>query len=343
MFLRAADIDALPIAPGLASDATSGGEVHSVKSFDSSPARSPGAPGLDAAPSSSPFSPSISSGLPLPAVLKAVEDTDATPPYVLKQAFSPAALLQGDPAGWCSMLMGLAPKLPVQLHCEPGVIRDAASESSQPIFRNTVAMLNGFPELTELMRPTVEATGEPRRARVKLRLATAGKFIHRNRFRRRQILCCLAGQQQWLFLSSHGGAADAYLRCTSNDNWNGFRSQAHPAMLSVPEMEALAAGAPPGVVAKLVLFQAGDVMEFDGRWWHATSYTTPVLNLFFTPGDDMEVAVKEHKRRMAMPMQKDLKLASISMSKVSKLSGTWTKDAEGKDIDWDAADGHRKE
>ncbi len=36
--------------------------------------------------------------------------------------------------------------------------------------------------------------------------------------------------------------------------------------------------------AVMVTFKAGDVMEFDGRWWHATSYTTPVLNMFFTPG-----------------------------------------------------------
>ena len=30
---------------------------------------------------------------------------------------------------------------------------------------------------------------------------------------------------------------------------------------------------------QLVTFRAGDVMAFDGRWWHATSYSTPVLNI----------------------------------------------------------------
>jgi len=34
----------------------------------------------------------------------------------------------------------------------------------------------------------------------------------------------------------------------------------------------------------------------------------------------MEVAVAEHKRRMAMPMQQDLKIATINRAKCSKLS-----------------------
>lgn len=51
------------------------------------------------------------------------------------------------------------------------------------------------------------------------------------------------------------------------------------------------------------------------------------------------MAVKEHKRRMAMPMQKDLKLCALSMAKCSKLSDAWTKAADGRDIDW-SADGH---
>jgi hypothetical protein len=37
-------------------------------------------------------------------------------------------------------------------------------------------------------------------------------------------------------------------------------------------------------------------------------------------GKDMEVAVREHKRRMAMPMQKNLKMAVINMAKCAKLS-----------------------
>lgn len=35
----------------------------------------------------------------------------------------------------------------------------------------------------------------------------------------------------------------------------------------------------------------------------------------------MEVAVKEHKRRMAMPMQAGLKMATINMAKCARLSG----------------------
>jgi len=173
-----------------------------------------------------------------------------------------------------------------------------------------------------------------------MRLSTKGKFIHRNRYSRRQILCCLSGQQWWLFVSAYGGnegGADTQLDCTTNDNWNGFRSRSLPTMLSLEEMHSIAAAAKArGSDARVVLFKAGDVMTFDGRWWHATSYTAPVLNMFFTPGKDMEKAVKEHHRRMAMPMQKGLKMCTISLAKCSKLSNSWTTAADGKQIDWDA-------
>lgn len=155
-----------------------------------------------------------------------------------------------------------------------------------PVFKNAVAMLSTFPELEELMAPALPS-GEARRARIKMRLATAGKFIHRNRYRRRQILCCLHGQQEWLFISPNTspGGSDAALDGASHDNWNGFRSSRYPTMMTPEQMDEVAAGMPAGTVTKRITFRAGDVMAFDGRWWHGTSYTAPVLNLFFTPGD----------------------------------------------------------
>lgn len=238
-------------------------------------------------------------------------------------------------------------------------------------------MLSALPELAELMAPALP-TGEPRRARIKMRLASAGKFIHRNRYRRRQILCCLHGQQEWLFISPNTspGGSDAALDGASHDNWNGFRSSRYPTMMTPEQMDEVAARMPEGTVTRRVTFRAGDVMAFDGRWWHGelilivgkrfllqlpdpgshpavssllaatccldagTSYTTPVLNLFFTPGDDMEVALKEHKRRMAMPMQKGLKMCTISLAKVARLSEAWNVSAEGKPIDWTSIEGH---
>jgi len=196
------------------------------------------------------------------------------------------------------------------------------------------------------MHPTLP-NGEPRRARIKFRLGTKGKFIHRNRYQRRQVLCCLHGEQWWLFISAFGGnegGADALLDCSTNQNWNGFRSKLHPTMLSLDEMHKLADEAKArGCDARVVLFKAGDVMTFDGRWWHATSYTTPVLNMFVTPGADMEVAVKEHKQRMAMPLQQGLKVCTINMAKVSKLSAAWTNASDGKVIDWDKAPAPRSD
>jgi len=254
-------------------------------------------------------------------------------PVIIENGFNPADIVGCDPAAWVAMLQGLAPRLPVQLHCEPHEIANTDDPDCQPIFRRTVEMLKKYDSLSDLTFDK-HSSGDPNRARIKFRLAKAGKFVHRNRYSRRQILCCLYGEQWWLFLSSHGGGADQYLNRDTNDNWNGFRSLGYPSRLTLEEMRKIESEVPEGVIAKVVKFKAGDIMTFDGRWWHATSYTAPVLNLFFTPGKDMEVAVKEHKRRMAMPMQKGLKLSTINMAKCSKLSSAWTTTADGQKIDW---------
>jgi len=263
----------------------------------------------------------------------------SNPPIIEENAFNPAEVLGVEATAWVGMLEGLSPKLPVQIHCEPHAIKDIDDEFCQPLLRRTVQMLNKFRSLDDLMAPLLP-NGTPNRVRLKFRLSTKGKFIHRNRYPRRQIICCLNGEQWWLFISAYGGndgGADNLLDCTTNDNWNGFRSKSRPTMLTLDEMQALAAAARSrGADARVVRFKAGDVMAFDGRWWHATSYEKPVLNMFFTPGKDMETAVKEHHRRMAMPMQKGLKLSTISLAKCSKLSPNWQTGSDGKMIDWDA-------
>jgi hypothetical protein len=260
------------------------------------------------------------------------------PPFIKEGAFNPKDILGCEPIHFVEVLKNLTPSLAVQLHCEPFLIKDGPNEDSQPLFRNTVNFLNGVQEVDSLMKPYLES-GEPSRARIKMRLATSGKFLHRNRFKRRQIIMCLSGEQTWLFLSSNGGGADIYLNRAANKNWCGFRSAQHTAMLSVDEMKAIAANVPEGTIAKLVVFKAGDLMEFDGRWWHATSYNTPVLNMFFTPGEDGEAAVKQHKERHSQPKHKKFKLCSISMAKTAKLSSTWEKDESGKQITYGEDEG----
>jgi hypothetical protein len=71
----------------------------------------------------------------------------SSPPFVVEQRFVPAELLASDPAGWCGMLQALAPKLPVQLHCEPFLIGNVADEGCQPIFRRAVELLSGVSEV----------------------------------------------------------------------------------------------------------------------------------------------------------------------------------------------------
>ncbi len=115
---------------------------------------------------------------------------------------------------------------------------------------------------------------------MKFRLSGTGKFVHRNRYRRRNVVCCLHGTSHWLFVESSSGISDTYLNAATNDNWNGFRSNAYPSTLSLEQMHSIAADmVSQGVRAHVQRFTAGDVLTFDGRWWHATNYTAPVLNM----------------------------------------------------------------
>ena len=128
--------------------------------------------------------------------------------------------------------------------------------------------------------PGLSETGKQKTGRMKFRLSGTGKFVHRNRFRRRNVVCCLHGTSHWLFVESSSGVSDAYLNAATNDNWNGFRSNAYPSTLSLEQMHAIAADmTSQGVRAHVQRFTAGDVLTFDGRWWHATNYTAPVLNM----------------------------------------------------------------
>ena len=212
--------------------------------------------------------------------------------------------------------------------------------NAPPLFRETVRMLDRYPELDDLMQSG--NADEARRGRAKFRLSGKGKFVHRNRYERRNIICCLDGEQYWLLLDTsigaerdlsdgtlNNGAVDAYLEAQQNKNWNGYRSHKWSSMLSLEQMKEIARGAPPGVTAVIIKVAAGDIFTFDGRWWHATSYTKPVLSLFFTPGENMEVALEQHTKRMAMPMQEGLKVATINMAKCSRLSTSWTESKGG--------------
>eukprot|EP00295_Goniomonas_pacifica_P047936 CAMPEP_0175915030 /NCGR_PEP_ID=MMETSP0108-20121206/10103_1 /TAXON_ID=195067 ORGANISM="Goniomonas pacifica, Strain CCMP1869" /NCGR_SAMPLE_ID=MMETSP0108 /ASSEMBLY_ACC=CAM_ASM_000204 /LENGTH=254 /DNA_ID=CAMNT_0017237503 /DNA_START=48 /DNA_END=812 /DNA_ORIENTATION=- len=234
----------------------------------------------------------------------------------------------------------MSPRLPVQMHLEPQIL---GLDDGAPIFRRAEAMLSKLSEFDDLVQPGTLGNGKPKRARVKFRLSEKGKFIHRNRWQRRNIVCCLSGVQHWLFVESFGGTADRILNARTNKNWNGYRSDAKPDSLQIPEMEAIAAGLPEGVNGFVTKIEAGDAMTFDGRWWHATCYHAPALIMFFTPGKDMEKAVSEHHRRMDMPMQRDLKIATINMAKCAKLATDWKTADTGTTMDWDKAEAETEE
>jgi len=241
-------------------------------------------------------------------------------------------------AFWAAMLTALSPALPVQMHLEPTKLDD---ENAPPIFKRTIAFLRSRPEFADQLAVD--------RARLKFRVSGKGKFIHRNRYRRRNIILCLMGEMRWLFVESQvkdtegKSLADATLVADTNDNWNGYRSNRYPSGLSWEEMKRVSELQPEGVRTRIITMHPGDVMTFDGRWWHATQYDSPVMSLFFTPGKDMEVAVAEHKRRMAMPMQADLKIATINRAKCSKLSTNFQLSSAGEVLDWQKIEADAKD
>jgi len=257
------------------------------------------------------------------------EDSYSAEPIFLEGAFDANALCGGIPSGWASMLTALSPALPVQMHLEPTKLDD---ENAPPIFKRTVAFLRTVPEFADQLAVD--------KARLKFRVSGKGKFIHRNRYRRRNIIMCLMGEMRWLFVESQvkdaegKSLADGVLDANTNDNWNGYRSNRYPSGLTWDEMKHVQDLQDPNVRTRIVTMHAGDVMTFDGRWWHGTQYDSPVMSLFFTPGKDMEVAVAEHKRRMAMPMQADLKIATINRAKCSKLSANYQLSSSGELLDW---------
>jgi hypothetical protein len=257
------------------------------------------------------------------------EDSYSPEPIYIQGAFDATALCGTHPSGWAAMLMALSPALPVQMHLEPTKLDD---ENAPPFFKRTIEFLRTRPEFADQLAVD--------KARLKFRVSGKGKFIHRNRYRRRNIIMCLMGEMRWLFVESQvkdsegKSLSDAALDANTNDNWNGYRSNRYPSGLTFEEMKAVSGAQDKGVRTKMVCMRPGDVMTFDGRWWHATQYDNPVMSLFFTPGKDMEVAVAEHKRRMAMPMQQDLKIATINRAKCSKLSTNYQLSSTGELLDW---------
>jgi hypothetical protein len=257
------------------------------------------------------------------------EDSYSPEPVHIQGAFDANALCGTHPSGWAAMLIALSPALPVQMHLEPTKLDDP---NAPPFFHKTIAVLRSRPEFAELV--------DVAKARLKFRVSGKGKFIHRNRYRRRNIIMCLMGEMRWLFVESQvkdsegKSLADGALDANTNDNWNGYRSNRYPSGLSWDEMKMVSQQQDSGVRTRIVTMRPGDAMTFDGRWWHATQYDNPVMSLFFTPGKDMEVAVAEHKRRMAMPMQQDLKIATINRAKCSKLSTNYQLSSAGELLDW---------
>ena len=90
------------------------------------------------------------------------------------------------------------------MHIEPRKV-DSGS-GGPPIFHRAMALVKSVTEVAPLF-----AGDKGQRARLKFRLSERGKFIHRNRYSRRSVICVLSGEQHWLLIDSDGTPADAML------------------------------------------------------------------------------------------------------------------------------------
>jgi len=261
-------------------------------------------------------------------------NADRLPPQHWKGVFDPAVLIGCPAASLLDTLKALSPQLPVQLHFNP---MEADSVLGPPMYARLMKLYNTIPVVSELLKATPKV-------KWKLRVSPKGKFIHRNRYPRKSTISVLHGSQHWLLIDSTSGKkaqVDELVGGYENENWNGFRSTKYQTMLSLEQMHELRDKARAmGVEAHVLFLTAGDCFTFDGMWWHATSYSEPVLSVFVTLAKDAAVALFEHTRRMKMPKQKGLHIGSIKMAKVSQLSGSgagsWLKDRKDKAIDWEA-------
>jgi len=238
---------------------------------------------------------------------KAPEAMDVAiyPPVITHGAFDPEKVLNTSGSSFRESIRTLSTQLPIQVHFEPETI---TANGSSGLVRRAVDSVVKLDAVKELF----DNSGSDN-VRLKMRISGGGKFIHRNRYPRRQAFALLAGEMTWLLVESqnNGGAADEYLGAVQNDNWNGYRCPPYPKMLSLSEMEEMKAKLPSNVETRMIHMKAGDVLVFDGRWWHATNYNTPAMSMFLTPGKDMEVAVKEQERRRKMPKQSKLKICTF--------------------------------
>lgn len=256
-------------------------------------------------------------------------------PFLLKSFFTPTEIIACDPAAMAQTMIALSPSLPCQFHFEPVQYNTKAMDMVHPTFKRLVPHVRTNPIIAGLLL-------ENEKVKWKIRLSPSGKFLHRNRYTRRAVVNILHGNQWWLLVDFTSERMNEFLGAFQNDNWNGFRCKNFPTMLSVAEMQKIQEKAHSlGVQAEMFQLYPGDSLVINGQWWHGTSYDSPVLSVFLSGGADAKVGLREHERRMKLPMQKNLDVGKLKMAKVSQLdkngSGTWEKDVHSKSIDWNNA------
>ncbi len=126
---------------------------------------------------------------------------------------------------------------------------------------------------------------EPPGARARLRLrfmkGAKGKEFHRNRDASTNAVLLLEGEEDWYFLPSVPDV-DAVFEAFDDPKHCGYRSQHFDKELPTPALlqrvDNLLAESGTDHRIETIKVKAGDVLVFNGHWWHATKHVSNQLS-----------------------------------------------------------------
>jgi len=213
------------------------------------------------------------------------------PPIVIEQAITPTdfanAILGPDASAETrAALVDTAPALLAR------TLRSFLVPTHQPVikllYQSGEPLPSGVEYLVDRALERVCAVlglnTQPDGARSRLRLrfmsGAKGKEFHRNRDDSTNAVLLLEGEEDWHFLPSVP-AVDAIFSAVDDPKHCGFRSEHFNSDLPTPALFDRLHGLldEAGETHRIETFtiKAGDVLVFNGHWWHATRHVSPAL------------------------------------------------------------------
>lgn len=155
-------------------------------------------------------------------------------------------------------------------------------------------------QVCDLLGIDEQPAGARDRLRLRFMRGAEGKQFHRNLYDTANAIALLEGEQRWHFLPTTPEIDAVFGAFDDDAKYCGFRSgELGTALPNPPLLDRLAtmlAEAGQDTQVQTFVIKAGDVLVFDGRWWHATRHlTSEVTHLQIALNGD-EVNERPQKR-----------------------------------------------